>query len=195
MRYQGKIVEWNDTRGFGFVVPLDGGERVFLHVSALPKGSRRPALDEFVTYTHGTDNKGRVRATHATYVVARSQVRRDHRLSRPGQILSVLVSGTFLACVIVAITLGVLPSFLGAVYVLMSITAYVTYSSDKHAAQTVNWRSPEATLLLIGLVGGWPGALVAQHHLRHKNKKASFQIAYWFTVGLNCSALLWLRSL
>ncbi len=45
---------------------------------------------------------------------------------------------------------------------------------------------------LIVLCGGWPGALAAQHLLRHKNRKQEFQIVFWGTVALNIGALvLW----
>lgn len=36
MRLQGKISEWNDARGFGFVQPNGGGERCFVHIRASP---------------------------------------------------------------------------------------------------------------------------------------------------------------
>jgi uncharacterized membrane protein YsdA (DUF1294 family) len=47
-------------------------------------------------------------------------------------------------------------------------------------------------LHLFGLIGGWPGALLAQNFLRHKSKKWSFQVVFWVTAALNCGALGWL---
>jgi uncharacterized membrane protein YsdA (DUF1294 family) len=44
------------------------------------------------------------------------------------------------------------------------------------------------------LHGGWLGALSARQLLRHKSKKKSFQIIFWMTVLLNCSALAWTFS-
>ncbi|WP_272956342.1 DUF1294 domain-containing protein [Cupriavidus necator] len=42
------------------------------------------------------------------------------------------------------------------------------------------------------MCGGWPGALAAQHLLRHKNRKQEFQIVFWATVALHIGALaLW----
>jgi uncharacterized membrane protein YsdA (DUF1294 family) len=38
---------------------------------------------------------------------------------------------------------------------------------------------------ILSLVGGWPGAWIAQQTLRHKNRKASFQQMYWITVAGN----------
>jgi uncharacterized membrane protein YsdA (DUF1294 family) len=46
------------------------------------------------------------------------------------------------------------------------------------------------TLLLLGFLGGWPGAIVAQQMLRHKTRKASFRSAFWGTVAVNAIVLL-----
>jgi uncharacterized membrane protein YsdA (DUF1294 family) len=48
---------------------------------------------------------------------------------------------------------------------------------------------------MLGLIGGWPGAIVAQQLLRHKTSKASFRLAFWATVVLNIAAFLLLVSL
>ena len=53
-------------------------------------------------------------------------------------------------------------------------------------------RTPENTLHLVAVFGGWPGALVAQDLFRHKSSKASFQVVFWLTVVVNCGALTWI---
>lgn len=45
---------------------------------------------------------------------------------------------------------------------------------------------------LLALIGGWPGALLAQRLYHHKTKKPSFRFVFWLTVLGNCAALLWL---
>ena len=47
---------------------------------------------------------------------------------------------------------------------------------------------------MLGLAGGWPGGLLAQHYLRHKSAKASFQVAFWLTMLLNTAAFVALAS-
>src|SRR3546814_17304610 len=52
------------------------------------------------------------------------------------------------------------------------------YWLDKEAAQGGAQRIPESTLHLVDLLGGWPGALIAQQQFRHKTVKRSFQFAF-----------------
>ena len=58
-------------------------------------------------------------------------------------------------------------------YLLMSIICYFAYQRDKKYARTQQWRTPESTLHVYELFGGWPGGLIAQRTLRHKNSKLS----------------------
>lgn len=76
-----------------------------------------------------------------------------------------------------------------ALYYGASLITYGVYALDKTAAQNAGRRAPESTLHLMSLVGGWPGALIAQVLLRHKTRKPSFLIEYWLTVIVNCIAL------
>lgn len=75
-------------------------------------------------------------------------------------------------------------------YLGMSLVAGIAYAFDKSAARTQRQRISERTLLVLGLLGGWPGALLAQRMFRHKTAKASFQAAFWITIVLNLTVLL-----
>ncbi|HJV67205.1 MAG TPA: DUF1294 domain-containing protein [Geomonas sp.] len=87
---------------------------------------------------------------------------------------------------------GLLIAAVGSVYLLASLVTFLTYALDKSAARNGRWRTRESTLHLLSLVGGWPGALLAQNMLHHKSNKRSFRAVFWMTVGLNCFALCWL---
>lgn len=77
-----------------------------------------------------------------------------------------------------------LPLLVVAVYLSLSLVTIVFYAADKRAATAGTWRTPEATLLVLGLLGGWPGAIIAQQALRHKTRKRSFQFAFsWSVIG------------
>jgi len=76
-----------------------------------------------------------------------------------------------------------------ALYGVASVGAFVAYGIDKAAARRQAARISERTLLVLGLIGGWPGGLVAQQVFRHKTRKRSFRRAFWATVGVNILAL------
>jgi uncharacterized membrane protein YsdA (DUF1294 family) len=82
------------------------------------------------------------------------------------------------------------PRIVALVYLLMSLLCFVVYAWDKSAARAGRWRTRESTLLLLGLLCGWPGALLAQLMLRHKTAKTSFQIAFWVTAVLNVAGFV-----
>ena len=98
----------------------------------------------------------------------------------------------FVLCHALASVLWQVPLLVAAAYGVMSITAFAFYAIDKRAARNRAWRTPEKNLLLMGLLCGWPGALLAQQMLRHKTSKQSFQTAFWLTVGLNLAGWGWL---
>lgn len=81
---------------------------------------------------------------------------------------------------------------IAAYYAVVSVLAYVIYAIDKKAAIKHRRRVSEKSLHLLGVLGGWPGALLAQQRLRHKNRKAAFQVTFWLTVGLNVACAGWL---
>ncbi|SDC14046.1 Uncharacterized membrane protein YsdA, DUF1294 family [Sanguibacter gelidistatuariae] len=82
-------------------------------------------------------------------------------------------------------TVWTVPSWTAWVYAAMSLLTFVVYAKDKAAARGRRWRTPESTLHLLSLLGGWPGALLAQQVLRHKTIKVSFRAVFWCTVVAN----------
>lgn len=69
-----------------------------------------------------------------------------------------------------------------AAYGGVSLISLFLYWSDKRAAEQSLQRTPEKVLHLSELLGGWPGALVAQQVLRHKTRKASYQQLCWLII-------------
>ena len=89
---------------------------------------------------------------------------------------------------IVLITLAQLPWWLLPWSMLISVITFAVYRSDKMRAQQQQQRTPENTLHVLALLGGWSGALWAQLFLRHKSKKVSFLNVFWLTVVVNLVA-------
>jgi len=81
---------------------------------------------------------------------------------------------------------------IGGFYALMSALGFSLYGLDKRASTRGGWRTPEVRLHLIELLGGWPGALLAQRVFRHKTRKTSFQVMFYLAVAVNLVVLGWL---
>ncbi|WP_426342764.1 DUF1294 domain-containing protein [Pseudoduganella sp. S-14] len=84
--------------------------------------------------------------------------------------------------------------FIAALYAIASAACFIAYALDKSAARRGLRRMPERTLLLLGLAGGWPGALAAQQLLRHKSSKTEFLLKFWLTVIANLATLVALQA-
>lgn len=102
-----------------------------------------------------------------------------------------MLAGLFIACLAGAAWLAYLPPVVPAAYGIFSISAFAVYAIDKSASRHGRWRTPEKTLHLLALIGGWPGALLAQRTLRHKSQKPAFQAVFLLTVLVNCALLGW----
>lgn len=190
MRLTGRIRQWQDARGFGFIQPADGGEDVFVHISEIRDGAR-PVGGETVTYELRRNGKGRRQATRVQ-LSSGSTARHPPRTSTSLGHRPWLVTGAFLALVSLLAAGKALPVYVPLSYLVLSLITYLAYDWDKSSARRKVRRTPEKTLLLLGLIGGWPGGLLAQRTLRHKSSKQSFQVQFWITVLLNCAALAWL---
>ncbi len=190
MRQTGKLRSWNDVKGYGFIETAASDKDVFVHITAFGDRERRPEVGEEITYTLSSDDKGRPRATEATL---------------PGQALAalaapskkqghVLAAVLFLAAIVGAGIGDKVPNPIMWIYLLLSLATFVAYAADKNAAQQGAWRQSEGKLHLFALMGGWPGALIAQQSLRHKSSKEVFQRVFWATVAINVALLLWIAT-
>lgn len=181
-RIDGILNSWNDDRGFGFITPAGGGKRVFVHISAFTRDAPRPEIGDILSFEPKKAADGRVQA-----VAVRGP--RETPRSRPYPALAgYVVIAAFAAVAVYLSTLWPISGWFIALYGVVSLGCFVAYAVDKSAAQRRRWRVPEATLLLLGLVGGWPGAILAQQWLRHKTRKPSFLGPFWVTVVVNVTA-------
>ncbi len=199
MRYQGKLVEWNDEKGFGFVIPNAGGRKIFVHANEFTnrRSSRDLAVGALLTFEVGLDVQKRSCAKNVVTVIA-PQVRgqADERADAR-EIASIWSQWLAIAWFIVVsslFALSMLPWKFVALWLGLNIVTYMFYAIDKSAAKRGSWRTSESSLHLLALVGGWPAAAIAQQRLRHKTSKAEFRWVFWFTVIANVGAMCWLVS-
>jgi uncharacterized membrane protein YsdA (DUF1294 family)/cold shock CspA family protein len=167
MRYQGKLSNWKDDKGFGFINPNGGGNQVFVHIKSFANRGRKPVGGEIVTYEIKIDAKGQAQAENVAFAGERT----PSNISLKHHKTSLILAATFLVFVTSAAFFGKLPFAVLWLYLVGSALTFLAYAFDKSAARNDQWRTQESTFHLLALIGGWPGALAAQGLLRHKSKK------------------------
>lgn len=188
-RSRGRLVNWNDDRGFGFISPSEGGPDVFVHASAFVKEGRHIEIGHEYEFDIETGKDGRPKAKRIVTVVAEKR-----RLSLLSTILDrgprFLVIPAFLFIVVAIATVKPVPASWLIVYGVASVACFVGYGLDKRAAHRKEWRVSETILLMVGLVGGWPGAIIGQEVFRHKTQKVAFRTLFWMSVAINMAAFI-----
>ena len=184
----GTLSQWHDDKGFGFIQPNQGGARLFVHVSSF--NGRVPREGQALKYRLSQDKQGR---PCAELILPNSKLgNRRTASSASGRgkfafrlLLTVaLFIGLFFAALLQRLPMGSL-----LYYAVLSLITYIAYALDKSAAQKGGWRIKESSLHLLSLLGGWPGAMLAQQQLRHKSSKRSFRVVLWLTVLINLGLL------
>jgi uncharacterized membrane protein YsdA (DUF1294 family)/cold shock CspA family protein len=194
VRREGTITSWNTDRGFGFIAPAVGGKDVFVHISALPSGSAAPRVGDVLTFELQVAADGKQRAKLAK-VERAAAGRADHRPARARDgvdraVIGFAAIGAFAILYVVVWFYWHLPLWVLVLYVTASVAAFLAYAFDKSAAREGRWRVAESSLIALGVIGGWPGAIIAQQLLRHKTRKRSFRIAFWGSVWINVVAFM-----
>lgn len=194
MRFEGTLTSWNDERGFGYIESTQGGEPIFVHVSAWPRRGGRPQLKQAVSFEVEVGPKGK-RARNVQLQPMRRAARPSER-ARHAQwgTASLFAIPAFLVVYTLLAALWRLPLWVAGLYLVLSVATYLVYVADKSAAARGSWRTSERGLHALALAGGWPGALLAQQILRHKSTKQAFRQMFWATALLNVVGLVALAS-
>jgi uncharacterized membrane protein YsdA (DUF1294 family)/cold shock CspA family protein len=169
-----RIVEWDADKGYGYVETAT--QRVFLHVRDFGEHHKTPEVGDVVRFTLGTDAQGRICATHAVHCHDGGRIRVWHLL-----VLAVLLAPPARAIWLLAPFVNV--ALLAGLWAVVSLTTYGLYALDKQRARAKEWRVPEVMLHFAELLGGWPGAFLAQRRLRHKCSKWRYQVVFWLIVA------------
>lgn len=202
MRDQGRLVEWFDDQGYGFIQPNDASKgRVFLHIKNFARQGPRPIVGCALEYVVQLDGQGRYKAIQVTYLKAsQSQKKYQPNSVQPETVVSTKLQPMQIFAIIYILFLalftftGLLSGMVLLFISIMNVMTYWFYAQDKEAAQNGNRRVPENTLHVLAFLGGWPSAWLAQQRLRHKTQKQPFRKIYFCTILLNILLILWLIS-
>ncbi|PJJ97293.1 hypothetical protein CO641_09805 [Lysobacteraceae bacterium NML91-0213] len=190
----GRVIEWDDARGFGFIRPHGDERRLFFHIRDYRRSGRRPEIGEFVRFRASRQADGRWCAQDVDRVAQRRRgaVRRAVSTDAPrvGWTAVGPLVAAYLALLTWSVSAGRLPVAAAACVPVLSLLTWLVYAADKRAARERRRRVPEAHLHALELAGGWPGALLAQRVLHHKSRKRSYQVVFWIVVALNVAAVV-----
>ena len=171
--YQGRIINWNDEKGYGFIQLMPGHENLFFHISTFAYHHRRPAADTAVTVLAVPGQKGgwqasRVLLREHEQAIMEEGIYDIAENSQPkkleGYLYAFLDVLYFLGLTLISIPLAIISA-------IISVLTVALYRYDKRAAEQGTQRIPNSALHLASLLGGWPGALIARPLLRHKLTK------------------------
>ena len=65
MELKGKLVRWNEERGFGFIKSDSINKDIFIHISALKTMSRKPRINDIIYFELVTGKDGKKKAVNA----------------------------------------------------------------------------------------------------------------------------------
>ena len=178
----GRLIKWTDDRGFGFILPEEGGDTVFVHISGFQPASRRPAEGDVVYFQ--VDRSDRRTKAHNV---------RLKTLPLPDT--TVIAYGVGILCLTVYFLYAFGLIQLGApikMYLTMSIVTFGFYYVDKKRAELKKWRIHSTTLHVLEGIGGWPGALLAMAMLRHLTRKREHITMLCAIIAIHLTAwLVW----
>ena len=204
MQLSGTVVFWRDDKGFGFVLCEQNQQKLFFHIRDLVSGNARPQVGDKINFSLQQDKQGRDIAASWSFTSDKTLTcPKPYRLPvsddaidiRYANQIALLFRLSFLAAVVIALLYGQLIYVLPLLYVEASLFTYWLYKADKEAAIARHGnRLAEESLQLFSLIGGWPGAYIAQQQLAHKRSKIPFRREFGFVIAGNALLVMWLLS-
>ncbi|MFK7911172.1 MAG: DUF1294 domain-containing protein [Akkermansiaceae bacterium] len=174
-RHIAKIHSWESGETYGFL--KHGKKGLFLHRRDFAERHKKPEPGDLIHFEVGKDSKGRRCAINAVHH------NDGGRFSIPSlALLTALLCLPLLAILQLSRAHPSIPTWAFAAPLLVSLITYRFYAADKKHARAKRWRTSESTLHFLELIGGWPGAFIAQRRLRHKCSKENYQSVFWLIV-------------
>ena len=190
MRFEGTLKSWTDDRGFGFIESDQGGAEVFVHVKSIVNLQGRPQPGQRFSFEVELGPQGKKRAAKVLPLRQQRPIAARRNSATQWGTATLFAIPAFLLLHVAIAAIWRPPAAIALYYVVVSLVTFAVYAMDKAAAARRDQRTPEKNLHLLSLVGGWPGALLAQQYLRHKSAKLEFRATFWLTVVLNVAAFV-----
>ena len=163
-RETGILVDWHDSRGFGFIRRPAGG-KLYVHMKSIGKSVERPKAGDSLSYevSRGSDgrpvavnvhNHGTPKAQSAPAPAPSPDVASKPARPKPEPgLLSISTRVAAAAVILVLLANNIMlerfPIWVGLLYLIAGIASFVFYQADKRAAERREWREPERRLHLL----------------------------------------------
>lgn len=183
MSTYGVLKAWDEERGFDFIEPAQGGKDIFVPLTAFAPGKQRPRVKQRVRFEIETGPDGQPQASQVEVAMPASlrSVSR-HEASAHWAMAIRLALPAFLGLYLLLAIVWEIPASVALGYLALSALTLGAHAMDKYM------------LHLLSLLGGWPGALLAQRWVRHKSAKTQFRQWFWITAAINVTAFVLLCS-
>lgn len=76
---KGKISDWKDDKGFGFIRGHEQSDKIFFHISDIKTKGRRPKIDDLVEFEIAQDSQKRLKAKNI--VIESLPAKRGHQVN------------------------------------------------------------------------------------------------------------------
>nr|WP_315242237.1 DUF1294 domain-containing protein [uncultured Albidiferax sp.] len=197
MKKKGKIHHWNTSRGMGFIRSPQTGYDVLFRIKDY-RGSALPREGETVWFDEVTSVHTKPHAIGVSTVSGNADVhstRPRHYIGRKSN------ARPYVMLLFLWVVLGIwgvwsyrLSIWLVAAVLGLNLLTVLAYATGPQSTRHRRWWTPaEPVLHLLSLLGGWPGAGLAQAILRYRSRTPLFATLYWCTVVVHLALLLgWL---
>ncbi len=103
---KGKLIRWNEDRGFGFIKSTKIKGDIFIHISALKTMSRRPQNADIIFFDLVTEKDGKNKAINASIEGVSVKSVKRHKTTTTTQKSSITSSLTILIVILALIFVG-----------------------------------------------------------------------------------------
>ncbi|WP_394145596.1 DUF1294 domain-containing protein [Vibrio atypicus] len=177
MAIQGTISEWDHHKGYGYIAVDDQEAQVRFHLFDFEAFGHPPRLRDRVQFRLAKDAQGEIKAVH---------VERKFVFNFP-----LAVAIWFLSTMVASVFLLNFPPIVLIIALAISTVTYLVYAVDKQAQHTGGMQIPDVCFHVLNLLGGWPGAMLAQSVLHHKYNNIGFKLLFWLSMAANITFYCW----
>ncbi len=180
MAYKGKITQWYQSQGYGYITLENSTQRIKFEFDALKNITSQPSKDAVVRFTLSQDRHGN---HHATQI--------ERLQSTPLSLFAALVFVTALGF---ALYQYQYPRVIGWGLGIINLASVVIATLDRRAYAKQQPLTSDPALIFISLFGGWIGLSVCTALFSLPSRSFFYRLLVALIIGVHFAALIWTVS-